>query len=302
MRPPEGVRLKIGKTAAALEPEIRDASVLFIWFGTRDEVIRVMQAAPNLKWIHARYAGLDGLLSRALIESPMPLTNGSGVFSQSLGEWAIFGAIWFAKDVPRMLRSQRAHQWDVYTVAMISDQTMGIVGHGDIGRAIARRAKALGMRVLALRRDTAPREGDENVDQVYATAEMHEMLAQCDCVVSAAPLTPATKGLLSTAEFNAMKREAIVMNVGRGPVVDETALIEALRSGRIRGAVLDVFETEPLPPDSPLWDMENVLISAHCVDHTHSWLQDAVDFFYEQLAHWRAGEPLRNVVDKHAGY
>jgi len=184
----------------------------------------------------------------------------------------------------------------------LSTQTIGIVGHGDIGRAIARRAKALGMRVLALRRDTAARAGDEDVDRVYADSQLHQMLPECDYVAASAPLTAHTRHLLSTAEFNVMKPEAIVMNVGRGPVIDEAALTEALRSGRIRGAALDVFEVEPLPTESALWDMENVLISAHTADHTKDWMSDAADFFLEQLARWRKGEPLKNVVDKHAGY
>jgi phosphoglycerate dehydrogenase-like enzyme len=179
---------------------------------------------------------------------------------------------------------------------------MGIVGHGDIGRAVARRAKAFGMRVLAVRRSTAPREGDEHVDQVYATADLHKMLPECDYVVVAAPLTPDTKHLMSTAEFNAMKREAIIMNVGRGPVIDEAAMTEALRSGRIRGAALDVFEVEPLPKESPLWDMDNVLISAHTADHTKDWLNDAAQFFLDQFARWKKGETLQNLVDKRAGY
>src|SRR5271169_3677081 len=135
------------------------------------------------------------------------------------------------------------------------------------------------MRVLALRRDIAPRDGDEHVDRVYPNSQLHEMLPECDYVVVAAPLPPHTRHLLSTPEFNVMKPEAIVMNVGRGPVIDEAALVEALRSGRIRGAALDVFEVEPLPAESPLWDMENVLISAHTADHTKDWMNDSLNFF-----------------------
>jgi len=187
-------------------------------------------------------------------------------------------------------------------VLELSKQTMGIVAHGDIGRATARRAKAFGMRVLALRRDTTPREGDEHVDKVYPTSDLHAMLPECDYVVSTAPLTPTTKHMLSTAEFEVMKRSAVVMNVGRGPVIDEAALIEALRAKKIRGAVLDVFEVEPLPATSPLWEMDNVFISAHTADHTDDWLNDAAMFFVEQFARWKAGEPLKNIADKKAGY
>jgi phosphoglycerate dehydrogenase-like enzyme len=297
-----GVRLKIAKTAEELAPELADAQVLFSWAGPKAEVAKVLEQAPKLEWIHARYAGLDGLLFPELIASPVPLTNGRGTFSQSLGEFVIAGALYFAKDLPRMLRAKAAHKWEVFNVLELSCQTMGIVGHGDIGRAIARRAKAFGMRVLALRRDVTPRAGDEHVDKVYANAELHEMLPECDYVVVAAPLTPHTRHLLSTPEFNVMKPEAIVMNVGRGPVIDEAAITEALRSGRIRGAALDVFEVEPLPADSALWGMPNVLISAHTADHTKDWLNDAADFFVEQFGRWSKGEPLKNLVDKHAGY
>jgi phosphoglycerate dehydrogenase-like enzyme len=201
-----------------------------------------------------------------------------------------------------MLRSKAERHWDRFDVLEISKQTMGIVGHGDIGRACASRAKALGMRVLALRRDTSPRPGDEHVDRVYATSELLAMLPECDYVVVAAPLTAESKGMMGKREFAAMKTDAVIMNVGRGPVIDEAAMIEALQTGQIRGAALDVFEVEPLPKDSPLWDMENVLISPHCSDNTKDWLNDAADFFIEQFRLWREGAPLKNIVDKRAGY
>jgi len=296
------VMVTMAKTAAELEPALANADVLLNWAGSRAEVNRIFGAAPRLKWIQTRSVGLDSLLFPELIESPVLLTNGKGTFSQSLGEFVIAGALYWAKDLPRMLRSQAERKWDVFSVSELSKQTMGIVGHGDIGRAIARRAKAFGMRVLGLRRDSAARAGDEDADRVYATKELHDMLPECDYVVVAAPLTPATKHLMSTAEFNAMKPEAIIMNVGRGPVIDEAAMTEALRSGRIRGAALDVFEVEPLPPESPLWEMKNVLMSAHTADHTKDWMNDSAIFFLEQFARWKKGEPLKNVVDKRAGY
>jgi phosphoglycerate dehydrogenase-like enzyme len=297
-----GVRLRIAKTAEELSSEFAEARVLFNWGISKTEVSQVLAGAPKLEWIHQRSVGLDSALFPELIASPVPLTNGRGTFSQSLGEFVITGALYFAKDIPRMLRAKAARRWEVFNVHEVSAQTMGIVGHGDIGRAIARRAKSLGMRVLALRRDPAPRAGDEHVDKVYAQAEMHEMLPECDYVVVAAPLTPHTRHMLSTPEFNVMKREAVVMNVGRGPVIDEAALVEALQTGLVRGAALDVFEVEPLPDDSPLWKMDNVLISAHTADHTKDWMIDSVDFFLEQFERWKKGEALKNVIDKHAGY
>ncbi len=297
-----GVTVTIAKTADELGDALKTARVLFNWSGRRAEIKEALRRAPKLEWLHARYAGLDALLFPELIAHPIPLTNGRGTFSQSLGEWVMTGALYFAKDLPRMLKAKAERRWEVFNVEELSTQTMGIVGHGDIGRAAARRAKAFGMKVLALRRDTTPRPGDEDVHRVYATADLHAMLPECDYVVAAAPLTPNTKHMLSTSEFNLMKRSAIVMNVGRGPVIDEAALVEALRSKRIRGAALDVFEVEPLPADSPLWGMDNVLISFHTADHTKDWLNDAATFFLEQLARFRNGEPLKNVVDKHAGY
>jgi phosphoglycerate dehydrogenase-like enzyme len=297
-----GVTLKIGKTAEALGPAIAEARVLFNWTGSKPDVRRIIEGAPKLEWIHAMYAGLDRSLFPELVESPIPLTNGSGVFSQSLGEFVILGILYFAKNVPRRMQAKAEHRWDVFDNVEISRQTVGIVAHGDIGRAVASRAKAMGMRVLALRRNVAPRAGDENVDRVYATGELHEMLPQCDYVAVTAPLTPETTGLIGKHEFALMKPEAVILNVGRGPVIDEAAMIEALQNKRIRGAALDVFDVEPLPPDSPFWSLENVLLSAHCADHVDGWVESAVVFFLEQFERWRNGEPLRNVVDKRAGY
>jgi phosphoglycerate dehydrogenase-like enzyme len=296
------VKIVKGKKAADCAHALPEARVLFNWNGSRDEIRKAVLAMPKLEWVHARYAGLDKLLFPELVASPVPLTNGVGTFSQSLGEFVIFSALYFAKDIPRMMRNKAAHRWEEFNVLEISKQTMGIVGYGDIGRAIARRAKCMDMRVLGLRRNPAPRAGDEFVDRVYATADLHTMLPECDYVVVAAPLTPETNHMLSTAEFNLMKPDAVVMNVGRGPVIDEAALIEALRSKRIRGAALDVFEEEPLAPSSPLWDMENVLISPHTADHTKDWLNDAAVFFVDQFKRWRNGQRLANIVDKQAGY
>jgi phosphoglycerate dehydrogenase-like enzyme len=297
-----GVTVKIGKTADALGEAIADARVLFNWTGSKPDVRRVIETAPNLEWIHAMYAGLDRSLFPELIESPIPLTNGSGVFSQSLGEFVILGILYFAKEVPRRVRAQAEHRWDVFDNKEISRQTVGIVAHGDIGRAVASRAKALGMRVLALRKNVAPRPGDEHVDRVYAAAELHDMLPECDYVAVTAPLTPETAGIIGKPEFELMKANAVILNVGRGPVINESAMIEALGSKRIRGAALDVFDIEPLPPESPFWSLDNVLLSAHCADHVEGWVESAVTFFLEQFERWKSGQPLRNVVDKRAGY
>lgn len=296
------VRTTFSKKVDGLAPEFANAQVLFSWAGPRPEVVEILAKAPKLKWIHTRSVGLDGLLCPEIIQSPVTLTNGRGTFSQSLGEFVMTGVLYFAKDIPRMRKSQAERRWDVFNVHEISTQTIGIVGHGDIGRAIASRAYGMGMKVLAARRDTARRAGDEHVHGVYGNEALHEMLPECDYVVVAAPLTPYTRHLLSTPEFAVMKKGAIVLNVGRGPVIHEAALVEALQSGHLGGAALDVFEVEPLPQDSPLWGMDNVVISAHTADHTRDWMTDAAKFFVEQFERYRKGEALKNLVDKLAGY
>jgi phosphoglycerate dehydrogenase-like enzyme len=276
--------------------------VIFNWAGNKRLVQEVWKMAPRVKWVHSRAAGLDGLLFPELVESPVPLTNGRGVFSQSLGEFVIGSALFFAKDFRRMMRNQAAGVWAPFDVEEIRGQTMGIVGYGDIGRACAQRAHAMGMKVLALRRRPELSDGDGFITQVYALDRLLDMIPECDYVVAAAPLTPSTRALIGEAAINAMKKTAVLMNVGRGPVVEEKALLSALQSGRIRGAALDVFENEPLADGHPFYKLENLLLSPHCADHTVDWLEQAMQFFIEQFGRFAAGQPLLNVVDKKAGY
>lgn len=202
-----------------------------------------------------------------------------------------------------MIRNQTAGVWEQFDVNMIAGQTVGIVGYGSIGRAVASRAHAFGMKVLALRRNLSqPRQGDSIVDRIYGHEQRLEMLSSCDYVVLTLPLTDGTRGLIADREFRVMKNNAVVINLGRGPTMDESALIRAIQERRIRGAALDVFDQEPLPPGHPFYSMENVLLSPHCADHTPDWLENSMRFFLEQLERFRSGETLLNVVDKGAGY
>jgi phosphoglycerate dehydrogenase-like enzyme len=212
--------------------------------------------------------------------------------------------LYFYKRVRRLVDSQRAHRWDDFVVDWLRGKTMGVVGYGEIGRECARLAKALGVKIYAMRRNPERSKDDAIVDKIFATKELHQMLAAVDVVVASAPLTSETKHMLSKAEFAVMKPSAIVMNVGRGPVIHEAALIEALQTKKIAGAALDVFEVEPLAKDSPLWDMENVLISPHCTDRTTDpdWLDLSAQCFVHNVFRYVKGEPLNNVVDKKAGY
>ena len=287
----------------AFERTAKDATVLFNWSLDRDLMRQLLAACPNLRWIHTRAAGLDNLLFPELVESPVVLTNGSGVFSQSLGEFVLAAILYFAKDFRRMVRSQSAGKWDPFDVVEIAGQTVGIVGYGDIGRAVATRVRAMGMRVLAVKRHGPPLYNvDPLVAQIFGPDRRVEMIAQCDYIVAAAPLTPETRSMIGEAEFAAMKPEAVVINVGRGPVIDEAAMVRALSEGRIKGAGLDVFDQEPLPEGHPFYKLENVLLSPHCADHTHGWLDQAMRFFIEQFERFQTGVPLQNVVEKKLGY
>ncbi len=298
----ESTSIAVGNKVEAFERSAPTAQVLFNWSASRALVEEVWKIAPRVEWVHSRAAGLDGLLFPALVDSAAPLTNGRGVFSQALGEFAVAAALYFAKDFRRMIRSQMAAVWDPFDVEEVRGRTMGIVGYGDIGRACASRAHALGMKVLALRRRPELSADDPYIAHSYGFDRLLEMLPLCDYIVCAAPLTSETRHMIGDAALGVMKKTAVVMNIGRGPVVDEAALIRALESGRIRGAALDVFEAEPLPAGSPFYKLENVLLSPHCSDHTADWLEQAMQFFLDQFARFAAGDPLLNVVDKRAGY
>jgi phosphoglycerate dehydrogenase-like enzyme len=290
-----------GKELPAFEQAAQRAEIILHWAGPRDLLRQVFLAAPNVRWVHARAAGLDNLLFPELVASPVPLTNGTGVFSASLGEFALAAILFFAKDFARMRHNQRARRWEQFDVEEIAEQTVGIVGYGDIGRAIAARAHALGMRVVALKRH-APAAPDPLIEKFFKPDELPALLAACDYVVVAAPLTAETRHMISDQAFAAMKPSAVLINVGRGPVVDQAALLRALDEKKIRGAGLDVFEQEPIPHDDPIWGYENVLVSPHCADHTRDWLNHAMRFFLAQYERFTQGGPLENLVQKHLGY
>jgi phosphoglycerate dehydrogenase-like enzyme len=300
---PEKTGIAVGNSAEAFARAAPGASVIFNWSGSRALLREVFAMAPKVRWVHSRSAGLDSLLFPELVESPVPLTNGTGVFSPSLGEFALGAILYFAKDFRRMIRNQMAGRWEQFDITEITGQTVGIVGYGDIGRAVATRVRAMGMRVLAVKRHGPPLYNvDPLVDQIYAPEHRIEMIARCDYIVAAAPLTPETRGMIGAAEFAAMKPSAVVINIGRGPVIDEDAMLKALTGGSIKGAGLDVFTHEPLPEGHPFYRLENVLLSPHCADHTADWLEQAMRFFLENFERFRKAEPLRNVVNKQLGY
>ncbi len=286
---PGEVRIAAGNRVEAFADAAPEADVILNWTGSRELLRQVWRMTPRVRWIHARSAGLDEVLFPELIESPVPLTNARGVFSEILGEFVMAAVLFFAKGLRRMVRSQEAGVWDQFDTIEVAGQTMGVMGMGDIGTAAARRAEAMGMRVMGLGRADGPER-------------KRDLLAGADYVVLSLPLTPETSGIIGAAELRAMKPAAVLINVGRGPLVDEAALIAALRERRIGGAALDVFNEEPLPPGHPYFALDNLLLSAHAADHTPDWQQRAMQLFLENFERYRKGEPLRNVVDKRRGY
>ena len=279
------------------------ADVILTGVGVSPAVVKAaIDSATKLQWLHALSAGVDHLMATRLRASEIPVTNAKGAYSQSLGEYCIAAMLYFAKDLRRMMMSQQAGKWDVFDIDMLEGKTFGVMGYGDIGKASARRAKAFGMKVIALRRRPEKSAGDESADEIWGMDRKLELMAVSDYLLLAMPNTPDTQGIVSDTELRAMKPDAVIINLGRGNAIDEKALIATLTERRIRGAALDVFEIEPLPDGHVFYRMDNILVSAHTADHSRSWLEDSMGIFLKNYARFVAGEPLLNLVDKGVGY
>ncbi len=300
---PDEVNIVCGLETGIFADSGADAEVLLVgtWVD-RASLEPVFALAPNLKWIHSLSAGLEGLLFPALVESPVVLTNAAGVFAGSLAEWCLAAMLFFAKDLRRLVRNQDGRRWETFDVEMLGGRTLGILGYGGIGQATARLAKAFGMRIVALRRRPRLSGADGIADEVFSPENRMDFFRQCDYIAASLPLTEETRHFVGAPELRAMKSEAVLVNIGRGGLVDEAALVRALQEGWIRGAALDVFAVEPLPAEHAFYGMENVLISPHSADHTATWLEDTMQLFLENFERYRKGEPLRNIVDKRVGY
>jgi len=299
---PDTTSIAVGNTPEAFERTAPRADIILNGEAAAQLLEQVWRMAPHVRWIHSLSAGLDGMLFPELVESPVPLTNARGVFSDALGEFAIGAVLFFAKDFRRLVRSQMAGAWHPFDVVEIRGQSLGIAGYGDIGRAVASRGHALGMKVMALRRRPELSREDPYVTQMFGLDQKHEMIEQSDYVVVTMPLTPESRGLIGERELEVMKSSAVLINVGRGPVVDEAALINALERKRIRGAALDVFDVEPLPPGHAFYRLDNVLLSPHSADHTASSKEHSMQVFLENFGRFLRGETLVNVVNKKLGY
>jgi phosphoglycerate dehydrogenase-like enzyme len=295
----------------------QEVEILYASFATR---LPSPEQAPRLRWVQLYSAGPDRVLNQSLFQSEVIFTTTSGVHAVNIAEYVFTMVLaWFHK-LPRVLEYQQQAKWPsnrerttLFVPRELRKQTLGIVGYGSIGRQVARLAVAFGMRVLAMQRgsdhhDTGfqfPEIGDSDgtlPDRYYAPDQLHAMLSESDVVVIAVPLTPLTRGLFDEAAFQVMKSTAFLVNIARGDICNQAALIEALKNGRIAGAALDVFHEEPLPVNHPLWQVPNVFISPHISGLTPYYNDRAAMIFEENLRRYVAGEPLYNVVDKQQGY
>jgi phosphoglycerate dehydrogenase-like enzyme len=294
--------LQIAKTEQQARLLIPHAEIIFIWESTGSWLKSSWSSANELKWVHTSGVGVESVLFPAMVESPVLLTNSRGYYSNSLAEFVIAAVLYFAKDIPRLIQNRLDHGWDRFLMKEIQKQSVGILGLGHVGRAVARKAKALGMPVLATRRHLGHGGADSDVDQVFPFDQCHDLLRSSDYVVNTLPLTSETRHVIGQDELRAIGPNSYFINVGRGGTVQEPVLLQALREGWIAGAALDVFETEPIPPSSEFYGLPNVLISPHCCDLTLPYFENTAALLLENVTRYLAQEPLINLVDKQLGY
>ncbi|WP_299728112.1 D-2-hydroxyacid dehydrogenase [uncultured Tateyamaria sp.] len=277
---------------------LRPHAVYTVRFAGSDGYPRDALFGPNgPRWVANGGAGTDhfGIWDTTRVT----VTNAAGVAADMMAEYVMGGFLHFALDVPGLQSDKAQRRWPARTVRPLKDATLLIVGLGQTGRAIARLAQSFGMIVIGTRARPEPME---HVDEVHPADHLHAVLPRADFVAVCTPLTPATRNLLSVNEFALMKPGVVFTDVSRGGVIDGTALLGALSDGHVAGAALDVFETEPLPADSPFWAVENALISPHCSSVYDGWEAASFDLFLNNLARWVEGKELFNIVDPNRGY
>ncbi|MEU9266514.1 D-2-hydroxyacid dehydrogenase [Streptomyces sp. NPDC048251] len=280
---------------ASLAARLPGADVLLVWDFTSHAVRAAWPGeGPRPGWVHTASAGVDHLLCPELAASDTVVTNARGIFDEPIAEYVAALVLAMAKDLPRSWELQQRGEWRHREGGRVSGTRAVVVGSGPIGRAIARTLKALGMTTAVVGR--VPRTG------IHGPQDLDRLLARADWVIAAAPLTEQTHGMFDTRRFGVMQPSARFVNVGRGPLVVEDALVRALERRWIAGAALDVLTTEPLPADSPLWHVPGLLISPHMSGDTVGWRDELGAQFVELFERWAAGRPLRNVVDKQRGY
>lgn len=260
----------------------------------------MIERAPKLRWVHSPAAGVNKELSPQMLASDIVLTSSAGNGGIPLAEHSMLLMLMLNRSAVRWIDAQRRHEWERFTHGELNGKTVGIVGLGNAGADLALKARAFHMRVLGLRRRT--NLPVDNVDRLYGPDQLSEFLPECDFVVVTAPQTADTAGMFDRAAFAAMKPSAYFICISRGGIADDDAMLEALRSGEIAGAGLDAHGVEPLPPDSPFWDLPNVIVTPHNGATTAETAQRGRDIVAENLRRFAQGEPLLNIVDKTAGY
>jgi phosphoglycerate dehydrogenase-like enzyme len=290
-------RLVITAESREIEPILEDIEIAAAHFP-----IQMILRAPNLRWFQQWGAGTDWLMRYPDIAGrDFILTNASGVHSIPISEHILSYLLAFSRGLPKAIRVQEQGKWLAEVPSFeLSGKTLLLIGVGAIGRRTAQLASALGMHVIGVRRN--PDQVYPGIQRMVGTQDLDRYLPEADFVVLTVPLTPETQGLINAATLAKMKPSAYLINIGRGQTIDEPALISALQNGQIAGAGLDVFTTEPLPPDSPFWKMENVIITPHSSGSTPYYNERALNIFIDNLERYTQGKPMKNVVDKKRGY
>jgi phosphoglycerate dehydrogenase-like enzyme len=296
---------------------VDDVEVLLRGWLVAEAFDRLLARAPHLTWVHSATSGVERALTPAAMARDVLVTNARGVFSRPIAEHVLLMILAIARDLPDLLELQRERTWQPLEGRELRELTIGIVGYGSLGRSVASLASAFGARVIAMRRrGSAAAGGNPNsdppsdddfpfeprVDRIVGPEGLQELLAESDIIVLAAPLTAETESMIDEAAIAAMKRDAWLINVARGRLVDDNALIRALRENRIGGAALDAFRDEPLPQTSPYWELPNVILTPHTAWSSARVLDRSIDLFCDNLVRFSRGEELRNVVDPSAGY
>ena len=285
-----------------LTAALADADVLFsFWGGGIAHMQDFREKAPKLRWVQLTHAGAERV-DPGLIAAGVTFTTAGGLAATPIAEFVMANILMFSKGWPRLFRSQQERRYSRFMPREVLGKTVGILGMGYIGGEVARLAKAFGCRVLGMRRSFRERGPDLMADEAVPPSDLEYLLSESDFVVIAAPLTEETRGIIGAEQLKQMKRSAYLINIARGALVDERALISALKDGTIAGAGLDVFEREPLPPESELWELENVILTPHISGGTEIYNKRATAIFCDNLRRFLSGQPLMNVVDPGRGY
>jgi phosphoglycerate dehydrogenase-like enzyme len=311
-------RLNVKKYTSAVPDNVwSTAEVLYT-----SRIFPAPEDAPMLRWIQLNSAGLERAMQHPVVKTDaVQVTSASGIHAQQIANYCLMMMLAFNYKLPTMMRYQQRAEWpddkfSIFKPVDMNKQTLGLVGYGSIARELARLAQTLGMRVLATKRDikktaetrtdyaqTGTGDSDGSIpERIYPSETLPSMVGECDYLMVNVPLTDQTRHMVDEAVLNAMKPSAVLINIARGAVVDEQALIHALQTGTIGGAGLDVFEKEPLPADSPLWHMDNVIISPHVSGNSDDYLDKAADLFAENLKRYLDNKPLYNQLDRDEGY